>query len=160
MRKAIVGHETGTAKKRDDVDWLDLESIASVQLTSENPDFPIENALSTNPERNEIGWRAATPGPQTITLSFDRPQQLRRIYLLFIDHQSERSQEFVLRYSTLREEGREIVRQQWNFSPTGSSEEIEDYTLELESVTKVELAIDPDRGLGQAFAILNALRLA
>jgi hypothetical protein len=160
MRKEIVGHGTRAAKKLDDVDWLDLESIASVQLTSEDPDFPIENALSANPERNERGWRAMVPGPQTITLSFDRPQKLRRIHLLFIDHQAERSQEFVLRYSSPQEQGREIVRQQWNFSPTSSSQEIEDYTVELESVTKIELAIDPDRGLGHAFAILNALRLA
>jgi hypothetical protein len=160
MRKEIVGHESGAAKKREDANWLDLESIATVQLTSEDPDFPIENALKANPECNEAGWRAAAPGPQTITLSFDHPQQLRRIHLLFIDHKSERSQEFVLRYSSPQGTGREIVRQQWNFSPTGESQEIEDYTVELDSVTQIELAIDPDRGLGHAFAILNALKLA
>jgi hypothetical protein len=159
MRKGFVGHSTSAAKAHDD-SWLDLESIASVQLTSEDPEFPIENAFSANPERNEIGWRAAVPGPQTITVSFDRPQRVRRVHLLFIEHQRERMQEFVLRYSTAQETGREIVRQQWNFSPTGSSQEIEDYTVELNSVTELELAIDPDRGAGRALATLNALRLA
>ena len=159
MRKYIVG-QTAPAKKTYDAKWLDLESIATVRITTEDPAYPIENALSRNPEQNEIGWRAGTPGVQRITLSFDQPQKIRHIHLLFIDHQTERSQEFVMRYSTPAETGREIVRQQWNFSPTGSSQEIEDYTVELDSVTELELAIDPDRGLGQAFATLNALRLA
>ena len=34
------------------------------------------------------------------------------------------------------------------------------YAVELESVTKLELVIDPDRGRGHSLATLNALRLA
>ncbi|MBV8114035.1 MAG: hypothetical protein JO300_04795 [Silvibacterium sp.] len=160
MRKEIIQHKAGAKSTHENHDWLDLESLASVQITSEDPGFPIENALSANPERNEIGWRAAAPGPQTIALSFDNPQHIRGIHLLFIEHQTERMQEFVLRYSSSKETGREIVRQQWNFSPTGSSQEIEDYTVNLDSVTKLELAIDPDRSGGRALATLNLLRLA
>jgi hypothetical protein len=160
MRKEILGHTAGATKLHDDPAWLDLETIASVQITSEDPTFPIENALSANPERNEIGWRASTPGLQTITLSFDHPQSIRRIHLLFIEHRMERSQEYVLRYSSTQSVEREILRQQWVFSPTGSSQEIEDYAVELDSVTKFQLQIDPDRGLGQTLATLNALKLA
>lgn len=160
MQKEIVAHTTIAGKSHEPTDWLDLESIARVQLTSEDPAFPIENALSTNPERNELGWRAAVPGPQTIALVFTVPTHLRRIFASFIEHKTERSQEFVLRYSSATEEDREIVRQQWNFSPTGSAQEVEDYTVELESVTKLEITIDPDRERGQGRAILNALRLA
>jgi hypothetical protein len=160
MRKEIVGHERGAVKTHDCGDWLDLESIASVQLTSEDPAFPIENALACNPEGNEKGWRAASAGPQTISLSFDHPQRIRRIYLLFIEHQAQRSQEFLLRYSSPQQPAREILRQQWVFSPTGSSQETEDYTVELDSVTKLELVIDPDRGKNEALAALNILRLA
>jgi hypothetical protein len=159
MRKEIVEHKPDAATIQDTGDWLHLESIASVQLTSEDPAFPIENALSANPERNEIGWRAAVPGPQTITLNFANPLPIRRIHLRFMEHQAERSQEFVLRYSSPQQTGREIVRQQWNFSPSGSSQEIEEYPLDLESVTKLELAIDPDRGTERAFATLNALKV-
>jgi hypothetical protein len=78
----------------------------------------------------------------------------------FIERETEREQEFVLRYSSAKEPDREIVRQQWNFSPTGSTQEIEDYTVDLEGVTKLELVIDPDRGRGHSRATLNALRLA
>jgi hypothetical protein len=160
MRKEIVEHTAGAKSTHENDDWLDLESLASVQITSEDPAFPIENALSTNPERNEIGWRAAAPGPQTIALSFDNPQRIRRIHLLFIEHRAERTQEFVLRYSSPNETGREIVRQQWNFSPTGASQEIEDYTVNLDSVTTLELAIDPNPSGGPALATLNVLRVA
>jgi hypothetical protein len=160
MRKEIVEHRTTAGRSLGQADWLDLDSIAHVQLTSEDPAFPIENALGASPERNERGWRANSPGPQTITLSFDVPQHIQRIFLHFIERETEREQEFVLRYSSANETDREIVRQQWTFSPTGSTQEIEDYAVELGSVTKLELVIDPDRGRGHSLATLNALRLA
>jgi hypothetical protein len=160
MEKEIIGQGAKPGKSHEDVQWLDLESMARVQLTSEDPSFPIENALSTNPERNEMGWRAAAPGPQTIALVFTVPTHLRRIFVHFIERETERGQEFVLRYSSAKETDREIVRQQWTFSPTGSAQEIEDYAVDLDGVTKLELVIDPDRGRGQSLATLNALRLA
>jgi len=166
MQKEIIGQKITSGKSHDDSKWLDLESMARVQLTSEDPSFPIENALSTNPERNEMGWHAAVPGPQTIALIFTTPIRLQRIFVHFIERETEREQEFVLRYSSTKDAGanerggREIVRQQWNFSPTGSAQEMEDYTVDLEAVTKLELVIDPDRGRGHSRATLNALRLA
>ena len=160
MRKEIVEHRTTAGKGQATAEWLDLDSIAHVQLTSEDPAFPIENALGTSPERNERGWRATSPGPQTITLGFDGPQHIRRIFLHFIERETEREQEVVLRYSSASETNREIVRQQWTFSPTGSAQEIEDYEVELKSVTQLELVIDSDRGRRHCLATLNVLRLA
>ena len=160
MRKEIIGQRTVAAEGRSAGEWVDLALIARVQLTSEDPAFPVENALSTNPELNELGWRAGTPGPQTLTLLFDAPQNLRRIRLHFMEHTMERSQEFVLRYSSSKETDREIVRQQWTFSPSGSAQEIEEYTVELHAVTKLELVIDPDRGRRNSVATLNAFRVA
>ncbi len=159
MRKEIVGQKTVAAEAQAAAEWLELASIARVQLTSEDPAFPIENALSTNPELDALGWRATSPGVQTITLLFDVPQRIRRIVVHFVEHQMERSQEFVLRYSSAKETDREIVRQQWTFSPNGSPEEIEDYAVELESVTKLELAVDPDHGRRHSVATINALRI-
>jgi hypothetical protein len=160
VRKEIVGQKTGAAEAQADAAWLDLTSIARVQLTSEDPAFPIENALSTTPELNKLGWRAASPGAQTITMLFDAPQPIRRVVVHFVEHKLERSQEFLLRYSSAKETDREIVRQQWTFSPSGSHDEIEDYAVELESVTKLELLIDPDRGRRHSVATLNAFRIA
>jgi hypothetical protein len=100
-------------------------------------------------------------GPQTIRLNFDEPQRLRRIWLVFEDNQSERTQEFVLRWSS--DSGRsfrEIVRQQWNFSQPDAVREVERYTVELSEVTVLELIISPDKSGGEARASLAKLRLA
>ena len=80
--------------------------------------------------------------------------------LLFVERERERSQEFVLRWSP--DGGRtfqDIVRQQWNFSPHGSTREAEDYRAELSGVTQLELNIVPDRGGGDARAALAQLRI-
>jgi hypothetical protein len=160
MRKEIVGQKAAAAAGQTTAEWLDLTSIARVQLTSEDPAFPIENALSANPTLNELGWRATSPGAQTITMLFDVPQRIRRIVVHFAERNMERSQEFLLRYSSAKETDREIVRQQWTFSPNGSPEEFEDYAVELESVTKLDLVIDPDRGRRNSVATLSALLIA
>jgi hypothetical protein len=54
---------------------------------------------------------------------------------------------------------REIVRQQWNFSPPGAVREIEDYVIELPDVTLLDLTIVPDIGNGNARASLLSMRL-
>jgi hypothetical protein len=89
--------------------WLDLEHATTVEVTSEDKDFPIESSLSIEPGQ---GWRAAEPGAQTIRLLFDQPQEIRRISLVFEENEMMRTQEFVLRSSS--DPGgpfREIVRQ-------------------------------------------------
>jgi hypothetical protein len=138
--------------------WLDIDRIASVEVTSEEDGYPIEPALigTENP-----GWRAAHPGTQTIRLVFDKPQTLKRIWVLFEDLAHTRTQEFVLRWSQgLEHSFREIVRQEWNFSPDGSVREIEDYVVELSDVMALELIIVPNKGGGEARAFLRSFRLA
>ena len=138
--------------------WLDVDGAASVEVTSEESGYPIESALLGGENR---GWRAANSGTQTIRLIFDEPQTLRRIWLDFRDTENARTQEFVLRWSP--DDGdsfREIVRQQWNFSPPESVREVEDYAVELSAVTALELVIVPDKSGGAARASLASLRLA
>jgi hypothetical protein len=58
----------------------------------------------------------------------------------------------------------EVVRQQWNFSPGGTTEELEDYRVELDGVNALDLRIDPDRShdpkQSRHIASLQRLRLA
>jgi len=55
---------------------------------------------------------------------------------------------------------REIVRQQYNFSPPDMSRELEDYIVDLDGLTMLELSIIPDISGGGARASLAQLRLA
>jgi hypothetical protein len=137
--------------------WLDLERAAVVEVTSEDKDFPVESAFAPEDAR---GWRAAAPGSQTIRLIFDRPQRLRCVSLVFEEGETARTQEFVLRCvsdggSTVKE----IVRQQWNFSPPESIREVEQYQVDLYNVEALELVIKPEIGGGEARASLKNLRL-
>ena len=139
-------------------DWLNVEELAEVEITSEDAAHPIESALL--PGRSS-GWLAAAPGKQTIRLLFDDPQRLQRIWLYFVEPHTVRTQEYVLRWSPDGGQSfREIVRQQWNFSPQGATSETEDLHLELPAVTVLELSIIPDISGGNAFASLAQLRLA
>ena len=137
--------------------WLDVGRLAQVEITSEEAARPVEAALLPGAA---AGWRAAWPGEQTLRLRFDEPLSLRRIFLLFREEESARTQEFVLRWAADGQPGREIVRQQFNFSPGGATREAEDFRVELENVRALELRIVPDVSGSAARATLEQLRLA
>src|SRR5207302_3606353 len=147
MRKRLITPIPQDAPPRDE-GWLDLDGAAVVEVTSEEKDYPVESALVSGEMR---GWRAASPGTQTIRLVFDDPQRLTRISLVFEETEIERTQEFVLRWSSDGGRSfREIVQQQWNFSPPKTIREIEEYQVELSDVTVLELVIVPDQSRGLA----------
>ena len=155
MRKNVI-RVPQTAPTQDQ-DWLDVNQAASVEVSSEDENYPIESALIGDEKR---GWRAAEPGSQTIRLIFDSPQRLRRIWLAFQDSEVSRTQEFVLRWSSrVGQPFREIVRQQWNFSSPAGVREIEDYAVDLVDVAVLELTIVPDKSGGEARASLAKMRL-
>ena len=156
MRKRIIGQETQGVSPASQ-SWLNLETLAQVEVTSEDPAHPIESGLLPG---TESGWRAAQPGPQTVRLVFDPPQRIKRLHLEFHEEELERTQQFVLRWSSNGGASyREIVRQQYNFSPPRTTREREDYPVDLDGVTTLELAIVPDISGGPARASLAQLRL-
>ena len=129
-----------------------------VEITSEDKDYPVESAFASGEAQ---GWRAAEAGTQTIRLVFDQPQRLKRISVVFEEKEIARTQEFVLRWSADGGNSfREIVRQQWNFSPPETIREVEEYQVELASVTVLELTIVPNVSGGSARASLKSLRLS
>lgn len=157
MRKRIIREMLQSAEPIP-TDWLNLDKLADVEITSEDPGYPIEAALL--PDMHQ-GWRAADPGKQTIRLHFNHPQQIHCIQLTFQEPAVTRTQEYVLRWS--HDNGlsfREIVRQQWNFSPEASATELEDHTVALSGVTDIELNITPDISGQSILASLAKLRVA
>ena len=157
MRKTVIDQATVHSEPRTEQEWLVLEKVAKVEVTSEDPSFPLESALvsGTGP-----GWRAAQRGKQIIRIMFDEPTRLRRIRLEFSETEVARTQEFTLHWSA--EPGgpfSEIVRQQWSFSPQGSTSEIEDYQVNLDSVSVLELALKPELTPANAYATLASWRM-
>lgn len=157
MRKRLFT-PTPQGIRPHDEGWLNLDRASVVEVTSEEKEYPVEAALVSGEMR---GWRAADSGTQTIRLIFDKPQRLTRIALVFEESETERTQEFVLRWSPDGGRSfREIVRQQWNFSSPNTIREIEQYRVELSDVTVLELVIVPDISRGAARASLKSLRLS
>jgi len=157
MRKRII-NQSEKELSPPDQGWLDLERLARVEITSEDAGHPIESALTTGAGP---GWRASQPGEQTIRLLFAEPQRLRRIRLVFDEDAQDRTHEFVLRWSADGGQSyREILRQQYTFSRQDTTREVEDYVVNLDGVTVLELRIVPNIGGGAALASLTQLRLA
>jgi hypothetical protein len=156
MRKRLISPTPERVRPHDE-SWIDLDGAATVEVTSEEEDYPIESALS----RETRGWRASRPGAQTVRLVFDEPRRLKRISLVFEENDTRRTQEFVLRWSADGGQSfREIVRQQWNFSPPETVRELQEYQVELSDVTVLELIITPDISGGMARASVKSLRVS
>jgi hypothetical protein len=157
MRKRLITPSPQAGTPHDE-GWMDLDREAVVEVTSEEKEYPVEAALVLEEMR---GWRAADSGTQTIRLLFDKPQRLTRISLVFEEADTERTQEFVLRWSGDGGRSfREIVRQQWNFNLPNSMRESEEYQVGLSDVTVLELVIVPDISRGSARASLKRLRVS
>lgn len=157
MRKRLIskaGSDVGTLS----TGWLDLAQAALVEVTSEADGYPVEQALVPHSQQ---GWRASEPGRQTIRLLFDEPHTIRTIRLLFREERDARTQEFVLRWlpqgTTV---WKDVVRQQWNFSPPQTVEEREEYNVNLASAAALELSIDPGPSQPGVFASLESLQLS
>ena len=152
MRKTVAARGRGQEQG-----WLDLDRLARAELTSEDPDHPLEGALAGG---GPGGWRAADGGEQTIRLLFDDPQRVRRIRLEFEELEQARTQEFALSAWAAGEAPRLLRRQQYTFGPPTTTAEVETCEVDLEGVVGLELVIVPDIGGGPARASLALLRVA
>jgi|SRR4051794_27416729 hypothetical protein len=140
MRKSVLSEDSAEKTSKEPA-WWDIDQLATVEVSSEHPDHPIEAALIPG---SGSFWQAAKPGPQKVRIKFDQPQRVSRIGLLFQEAGRERTQEFVVRWLSANDSAfQEVVRQQFNFSASAPTER-EEYTVALSGVAAVELEIVPD----------------
>lgn len=157
MRKTII-NQSEKSISSSELNFLDPEHLARVEITSECQEHPIESALLLT---GDSEWVAASAGEQRIRIVFDQPQTIEHIILRFDDPQQSRTQEFVLLWLMDKENAyREILRQQYHFSPPNTTSEIEHYQVNLKQLKALELRIIPDINGGGACARLKKLRLA
>lgn len=159
MRKTLINQAVENSPFPK-LNFLDLEHLAQVEFTSECHEHPVESALLPTEDLGP-GWQAASPGEQTIRVIFDQPRTIEHIVLMFDELQQSRTQEFVLLWLMDDEDDyREILRQQYHFSPPNTTREIEHYEIKLNHLKALELRVTPDIGGGEACAKLKQLRLA
>lgn len=159
MRKTLI-NQAVEKSLFPDLNFLDLELLAQIEFTSECLDHPVESALLLA-EDVGTGWQAASGGEQIIRVVFDQTRTIEHVVLVFDETQQSRTQEFVLFWLMDNEDCyREILRQQYHFSPPNTTQEIEHYEVKLNQLKALELRITPDIGGGEACAKLKQLRLA
>ena len=139
---------------------MDIAATAAVQVTSEDPAHPVEHVFDHRRGPGGSRWVAAEPGEQTLLLAFDTPQTIHQIIVEVEELEVSRTQE--LRLSVSCDGGqsyRELRRQEYNFSPPGTTFEREDWTVLAEGVTHLQLWMKPDKGGKPYSATLTALVL-
>ena len=155
MQKTILGNQNQDSGPFGDP-WFGIDAIAGIGVTSETEGASVESVFDLD---SETGWRAENSGLQVIRITFGEPKTIRRIQLEFRESQFERTQEFTLHATAAGGERTEVIRQQWTFSPQGSTQEVEDYRLNLNNISILELTINPDLNHGRAQASLVHLRI-
>ena len=158
MRKEIL--KSDPARSEPFAAEFNVAALATVAVTSEAADHPVENAFDHRRGPGGSRWVAETPGEQTLLLAFDAPLHIRHISLEVEETHDRRTQELDLAVS--HDGGttyRELLRQEFNFSPSGTTFEREDWTVAAEGVTHLRLRIKPDKGGRPCRASLTSLSL-
>ena len=139
---------------------IDIAAVATVLVTSEAAEHPVDHAFDGHRGPGGSRWVAGEPGEQAVILAFDAPQAIRRVVLEVEEPEVARTQELQLAVST---DGgrtyRELLRQEYNFSPPGTTFEREDWAVTAEGVTHLRLVIRPDKGGKPCRATITSLVL-
>jgi hypothetical protein len=148
---AIRGPSSASGMPRSaDIEWLDLDAVADVAIV----------AGGRRAARVAGAWSADCPGEQTIEIRFHQPTSLRRLRVVSSEDEQARTQEMTIWASVHRgERHSEVLRQQFNFSPSGATEEVEEYALQLDDVSAIQLRIVPSIDGRPAVARVRELRL-
>src|SRR4029450_6783031 len=126
---------------------MDIAATATVQVTSEDAAHPIEHGFDHRRGPGGSRWIAAEPGEQTLILAFDSPPTMDQTIVEVEEREVSRTQE--LQLSVSHDGGqtyREMRRQEYNFSPPGTTFERAEWTVMAEGVTHLQLGEKPPKG--------------
>ena len=158
LRKHLIG--PSDAPSAPTPGQIDVAAVATVLVTSEDPGHPVDYAFDNHRGPGGTRWVAGEPGEQTLIVAFDAPQAIRRVALEVEEPEAARTQELQVAVS---DDGgtwyREVLRQEYNFSPPGTTFEREDWAVAAEGVTHLRLVIRPDKGNNPCRATITSLVL-
>jgi hypothetical protein len=133
------------------IEWLDLDEVAEVSIVSGGRRMPRSSGI----------WSIDAPGEQMIEIRFHEPTSVSHLRVTSSEIDQERTQEITVWASLNRgEQHRELLRQQFNFSPNGATEEIEEYAPGLEAVSAIQLRVVPSIDGRRAVARIGGVWIA
>jgi hypothetical protein len=157
LRKRPLEADAATTARADEID---IAGCASIAYSSEDPAYPLENLFDGCSGPGATRWMSARPDAiEHIVVEFDQPQTIARLVYEVEEELRERTQEIRVEVS---EDGgrtyRQILVQEYTFSPGGATYQREDQRFNLHGVTHLRLTIVPNKN-GPGTATLTALRL-
>jgi hypothetical protein len=141
-------------------DEIDIAGCATIAYSSEDPAHPVEHLLDGRSGPGATRWISARPdATEQIVVEFDRPQAISRLVYEVEEAMRERTQEVRVEVS---EDGgrtyRQVLVQEYTFSPAGATYQREEQRLNLRQVSHLRLTIVPNKN-GSGAATLTSLRL-
>jgi hypothetical protein len=139
---------------------IDIAACATIAYSSEDSSDPTENLFDGYLGPGGTRWTSARPDTmEYIVVEFDHPQTISRLVYEVEETMRERTQEVRVEVS---DDGgrayRQILVQEYNFSPRGATFQREEQRFNLHRVTHLRLTIVPNKN-GSGTASLTALRL-
>jgi hypothetical protein len=158
LRKRLLGVDAGRIGGA--ADEIDIAGEATVAYSSEQPDHPVEHLFDGRSGPGATRWISARPDTtEVIVIEFDRPKAISR--LVYEVEEAERARTQEVRVEVSEDGGRsyrQILVQEYTFSPRGATYQREDQRLDLRQVSHLRLTIVPNKN-GAGTATLTALRL-
>jgi F5/8 type C domain len=139
---------------------IDIAGCATIAYSSEKPGHPVEHLLDGRSGPGATRWIAARLDViEQIVVEFDQPQTISRLVYEVEEAERERTQEVRVEVS---EDGgrtyRQILVQEYTFSPGGATYQREEQRFNLVQVSHLRLTIVPNKN-GSGTATLTTLRL-
>ena len=139
---------------------INIAGCATIAYSSENPAHPVDHMLDGRCGPGATRWVSARPDTvEHIVVEFDRPQAISRLVYEVEETMRERAQE--VRMEVWEDGGRsyrQILVQEYNFSPRGATYQREEQRFNLRQVTHLRLTLVPNKS-GSGTASITALRL-
>jgi hypothetical protein len=155
LRKQILNDRPAVGAPRLDV--KDIPALATVLVTSEETQHPVDHLFDASGGPGGTRWIAGADGDQTLVLAFDTPQTIRAIGIEAEEPSATRTNVLTI---SLSEDGgrtyRERIRQEFNFSP-GTTFEREEWSMPADRVSHIRIVIQPDKGHAPHRATLTSL---
>jgi hypothetical protein len=152
--------EADGATRARAADEVDIASCATIAYSSEDPAHPVEHLVDGRAGPGATRWISARPDMiEQIVVEFDRPQTISGLVYEVEEAMRERTQEVRVEVS---EDGgrtyRQILVQEYTFSPGGATYQREEQRLNLHQASHLRLTIVPNKN-GSGTATLTSLRL-
>lgn len=148
------------AMSPDDAGEIDLARCATIAYSSEDPAHPVEHLVDGSSGPGATRWISGrTDVTEQIIVELDQPQPVSRLVYEVEEAVRERTQE--VRVEASGDGGRtyrQILVQEYTFSPRGATYQRQDQRLDLARVTHLRLTIVPNKN-GSGPATLTSLRL-